>query len=414
MPRITITHEDLDALNITDDMSDARVIFIDNHETVSFTVELDRPEGWDHFNALPGHLLPPLSPGYEWARVNNKYCIIREHDAKEQELLLVIYGPDKVTNKVNFIFQINKQTTYSFAHTKNGKGPDNRDYPMSSSDYEVIGFDYKKHKYSAHVRGHLVDHQDTILNASTKDLWSTVDPRNYVPEPPDFEWGLGFRNQKVRSLRKQKGGAGYAQLNLYPKKPLLTRNGTAVPEDVKFIAYKIEAQKNYTADESFNVEFDEDLSRPSGMKVLDYATSHFMIDFDACPITSPYSPDTSDRAFRLQGRNQFYKIAKIEDGTISSRFKRRDILTASYQAGDHEFETAGRRLSAGGMFSKANNPEDSKVYAKRSLLFGDKLSKLDDDNIQPYTESDKKTASQFLKDLDDDEALLDHFNSFSV
>lgn len=413
MPRITIIHEDDDAVSVNEDMSAARVLFANNHEPVPLQVEMDLPEGWEYFNKLPDHVLPPLSPGYEWTRVNNKYCIIREIDAKVDDLLLIIYGPDQVTHKINFIFRINNRTTYSFAHTKNGHGPGKRNYPMYTSGYRVPGFDYSGHRYGSHVRGHLVDHEDTILNANTRDLWSTEDPRNYVPEPPDYEWGLGFRNQKVKKLRQQRGGSAYAQLNVYPRRPLLTSNGTPVPEDVKFIAYSIDPQRNYTADEAFDVEFDEDLTRRAGVKVLDHADANFAMDVRACPIVKPYSPQLSDRALRLQARDAFFKVAKIQDGNISSRFPERDALFASCDAANHEFETAGRHLGAGVRLFDAGRQGEGKSYARISLHLACQLSELDDAVVVPYTRGDEAVARQLFKNLDDDE-MLDHFNGFQI
>ncbi len=284
---------------------------------------------------------------------------------------------------------------------------------MTNKDYRVSNYDYDTKKYSAHVRGHLIDHQDSILGVQNI---STYDPRNYIPEPPEYEWGLGIRRLKVAELRKQPGGGAYAQMNVYPITPLITMDGTPVPEDVRFYAYSKDAKDHYIAQSLYHVEFEEDMSHPKGTRVLEYADENFLSSLDAAPIVTTYSPALSDRTFRYQGRDSAKKEQRISDRTTVTRFPSKDAPLAACAAAESEFESAGRQLHAGIVYQK-DNPEIRVGYVKRACMFGQTLAALDSNNcVTIFSKSEIKEGRNFfgnieedIEDLEDLEDLEDQF-----
>ena len=401
---IQFIHKEPAALDKEDDTSNSRELYIDNMRLVSLKFEMDKEEAWDLFNQLPEHILPPLPEGYKWVRTNDNYSIIRNKRSENHEIMIVIYGPDK-TKYINFICRVDDVTTYSFGHTKNGKGPGNRAYPVNLNNFRVDGYDYADKKYKQHVRGHLIDHQDSIIGVPTI---STYDFRNYVPEPPQYEWGLGFRRLKVQELRNSGGGA-YAQFNSYSDKPFITQNGTPVPDDVRFYAYS--KKPDYKATEVFHVEFEEDMFRPAGVSVLSHAAKNFMSSPDASPVVATYNPDSSDRALRLQCRNLSKKEQSIRSEKVVSRFLKKDQQIAAFSAADTEFESAGLQLHAGAI---ARRKKTSLSYVKRALFFGNELAELEDDSVSVFTRDQINEAQTFFakrKDKGDMDALEDEFNA---
>lgn len=398
---IVFKYKDPAALDKYEHVSPKRELFIESQELVELTFEMHQPEAWQLFNALPGHVLPPLPQGHHWVRANNNYSVIRNSRAQEHELTLVLYGPDK-SNYINFICCVDGVTTYSFGHTKKGKGPD-RKFPMRGADYRVPGYDYTNKKYKAHVRGHLIDHQDTIRQNQNS---STYDRRNYVPEPPQYEWGLGFRNQKVAALRNHQHCGAYAQMNVYPETPLQTADGTNVPEDVRFFAY--DKGNGYVAKEVYHVEFEEEMTRPKGKKVLEHAKERFLSSLESSPVVVPYAPELTDRALRHQGRTAAIKEKNILAQKIYSRFQEKDSLFSAYTAGDREFESAGRQLHAGIATKEVNQLSNS--YLNRSRFFATQLADLDE--IPPYTKIEALEWQRYAKDKREviDDETVDHLN----
>lgn len=402
---IEFIHKEPKALEKSENTSSKRELYIEKQSLVEVTFEMDDEDAWDLFNHLPSHVLPPLPFGYQWVSANDNYSVIRDASTKEHDIRIVLYGPDR-TNYINFICQVDGRTTYSFGHTKNGRGPNNRTYPMTSSDYRVRGYDYASKKYKSHVRGHLIDHQDTILG---KPTLSTYDARNYVPEPPIYEWGLGFRRLKIGELRKQRGGGAYAQMNTYSDTPLLTANGTAVPEDIRVYTYS--KHEDYPSKEVYHVDPEENMSRPQGMKVLEHAANHFASSYEAAPVVVTYSPGLSDRSLRKQGREVSKKETLIGTPKAPSRFVYKDKLWAATSAGDQEFESAGRQLHVGIV---AKEDEDTSLdYIKRSMLFGDDLSSLDEGPV--FSAKDKREGGLFFQSKGGEmEDFYDHFKQLST
>ena len=402
---IELLHKEQTALEKHDKISDTRELYIDKQRLVEIRIEMDDEEAWVLFNELPRHILPSLPHGYQWVRANNNFSVIRNDSSKEHDIRIVLYGPDR-TNYINFICQVDGKTTYSFAHTKNGQGPGDRSYPMSTANYRVLGYDYLLKKYGSHVRGHLIDHQDTITG---KPNLSTHDARNYVPEPPEYEWGLGFRRLKISELRKQRGGGAYAQMNVYSEASLITANGTPVPDDVRVYTY--DKQNNYPSKEVYHVEFEENMYRPQGVKVLDHAAANFASSIAASPVVSIYSPGLSDRALRASGRASLIKESNIGTPLVPSRFVYKDKIYAASSAGDKEFETAGRQLHTGILAEE--DISTSLEYVKRAMFFGDDLSSLDGASV--FSSEEKEEGGIFFKGKGAEmEDFYDHFKQLSA
>jgi hypothetical protein len=390
---IVYKHIEPKALEKSDVISDRRELHIEAQRLVELTVEMDDANAWRVFNRLPEHVLPVLPQGYRWVCSNRNYSIIRNQNTEEKVIKIVLYGPDKNSN-INFICIIDDVTTYSFAHTQINNHPGKANPPMSLSDYRVIGYDYSSKKYKGHVRGHLIDHQDTIMAGS---MLSTHDRRNYIPEPPEYEWGLGIRRLKVKQIRDQPGSGAYAQFNSYSEVSLQTSDGTLVPEDVRFFSFN--PGKNYIAKDMYHVEFEEDMKRPQGHAVLAHAATHFMSSLNAAPIVATYSPEMSDRALRLKVRNTSKKEQSIVQQGVFSRYLKKDQLLVAYDKGDDEFESAGHQLHAGILTGTGNHAVN---YIKRSLFFADQLNDLDDREITLYSANDKREGKHFFDHTDED------------
>ncbi len=390
--------KDIDALEKSDDISDKRELHLERLETVPLKVEYQDPLAWNIFNKMPRHILPPLPLGYQWARVNSKYSVIREEEAKSHELLLVLYGPNKEkVPRINLIFQVDGVTTYSFAHTSSRKGPGPKDEPpMSCSNYAVPGYNYSAHGYKSHVRGHLVDRKDTITEGPEKS-WSTNDPRNYVPEPPDYGWGLGFRRLKVKELRASKGEGAYAQFNIYPRKPLLTKDKTPVPEDVYFYPYSLGTDYNYILEKNvFSVEWNESFKRPEKTTVLGHAAATFVTSSAASPVVKIYDAAASDRALRADLRACRTQIDKIASREIVSRFPAKDGLYAHQTAAAGEFERIDSRFSAGLFASNNKNSQHAKFHFRGALSYGEGLVEFDAESA-PFDDTTIMAGNQFFK-----------------
>ena len=383
--RIKQKHTEPEALNQPDELSAARELYIGNKKLVELTVEMDKEEAWEVFNALPEHILPPLPHGYQWAHAKDNYSIICNALSPKHNISLILYGPDATQGHINFLCQVDGVTTYSFAHTKPSNEID-RKYPMKEGDYRVPGYNYTNKKYKRHVQGHLIDHIDTIHQGSNS---STYDARNYVPEPPQYEWGLGYRRCKVGVLRKQPGGGAYAQYNVYPEHPIKTADGTPVPEDVRFYAYS----NDYVAQADIvHVKFEEEMQRKKGVKVLEHA-EQFKSSLAAAPVVQTYEAEMSDRDLRREGRKTWKKISQIDEGDIFSRFKNKDRMLFSCVAGDLEFEASSRQLRTG--ISAEADETTRNSFLARSLHLAKKLCDLDGGS--PFNKKDKKLARTFFK-----------------
>ena len=242
---------------------------------------------------------------------------------------------------------------------------------MTNEDYKVPNFPYKPRKvknYKSHVRGHIIDHRDTI-QVGQSEWWSTYDKRNYIPEPPSYHWGLGTRRSAVSKIRKSVEGVAYAQLMEYPEPVLKTSNGTSVPNAIYYYCYN-SSNNNYKLNEVFSVEWCEDLSRPNkSIKYLDHAKNNFTTSLDAAPVVLPYSPDQSDRALRLAKRNSAKLSTEIRKKRVKSRFPEKSTLYALGDAADIEVTGVDQRMKVGFFADENGDQKLSLEYVKRAFTF---------------------------------------------
>jgi hypothetical protein len=408
----TFLVEDRNALKKNEKTSGKREVYIDKHELAKFYVETQTEEAWEIFNKMPEHTLAPLPAGYQWV-ANKKYSIVREESTNDHELRLILFGPN-TTKKINYLFLIDGVTAYSFAHAQKNSTL-KRAYPMSLSDYKVPGYNYSKTRFSGHVRGHLIDLPDTIISQGIP--YSSDDRRNYIPEPPEYEWGLGIRRLKVQEIRKT--GGAYAQLSVYLKEPWKTANNTSVPDNIYFYHYTSNPNNYvYTSDTNvLNVSWEEDLSRPKGHKVLAYASNNFTSSTEAVPVVVPYDPISSDRDLRYLGRNTLRKIDDLTQKKIHSHSPQHDKLVAQWDAGDKEFESSTRKLNTAIYAGTVEEFPLSKNYIVRSLDFAESLNELDDSTIELFSNEIVREGFKFFKNnpkLDLDDEFYDHFKQLTT
>lgn len=237
------------------------------------------------------------------------------------------------------------------------------------------------------MRGHLIDHKDT-MRVGPRENWSTYDRRNYIPEPPEYEWGLGFRRLKVAELSKR--GGAYSQINEYDEDPLIAEDGTLVPSNVRFIAYSLES---YQKNEVFHVQFEESMKRPSGRKVLEYASETISTSVNNTPFSILYDINSNDRSLRLQIRNLRKQENEIyKDVTV--RFPEKDAKFHAYAAADRSFESVDP-ITHAVVSTYDEQPKSAQQYIKYGLSFFSHLNEVGEKN--PITPDGKKEINSFLK-----------------
>lgn len=402
-------------LEETEGLSPLRELYQSNQVPVELKCEAAMDDAKTIFNELPVNILPKLPPGYQWTSYNDEYSIIRNFSSKEHSLKLILFGPND-KDQINFLFQVDGITTYSLAHTSRKAEPA-RSHPMAKTAYNVPGFDYSKTKYNNHVQGHLIDQKDT-MQVGPREKWSCYDPRNFVPEPPEYEWGPGIRNQKVAALRRMNVDTAYAQHLHYLEKPLETIDKTRVPVSTHFTTYTING-KIYNPTEMIDINWNENMKRPAGEKIVDHASRVLTSSIDSAPVIEVYSPITPDRTLRLNSRNHKKKADSIESGSTKSRFPLRSSLFSRTLSGDVEFEHSDRKIEAAIAADKTKSPSVSLQYTKSSIKYSEELIEHDVAPLQ-----DKKNAKKsldFLKEKQSDtewqgtdidvEGLTDQFRS---
>jgi hypothetical protein len=400
------------ALHKNEETSDKRSVFIDQSVVVNLRFEFETEEAFKLFHQLPAKLLPQLPKGYQWVKSSGKYGMMRHQDAVEHEMEVIIYGPDE-KHHINFLCRQDDVTFYSFANTqKIAKVPAQRKYPISSEHYGVIDFDYSQTRYKHHIRGHLIDHFDTIGRSS-------LDWRNYTPEAPMYEWGMGIRRLVTAELRTAEFGGAYAQYNHYGINPSKTLNGTPVSDTVRFFTYHLNVVKDkekrheqYKAQDLFHISFSENLASPAKVKILDYARDNFCSDFESAPIIKAYEPELSDRDLRKRGRDMLLQALRVSNGNSASRFVEQDFYDLSCITGDYEFEQFSRRLSAGILSYEKNYTLHAVNYCKSSLNYAEALIELDLPEPSAIIEDTVRfEAHSFFQNADDDGmlALADQF-----
>lgn len=399
MEKTIFNYTDPSALEIREDTSPKRALYLEQREPAPVVFEMQSEQAWRAFNELPARVLPPLPPGYTWTRVKNHYAAIRHNLSQVHEILIVLYGPNK-EKEINFLCCIDGVTTYSLAHTATEKSM-RRAYPMFSHDFKVPEYDYSKKIFKKHVRGHLIDHQDTIPEGRKS---STFDARNFVPEPPVNEWGSDFRSSKVSEIRSSLNGGVYVQSNDYGHAPLKTKNGTLVPEKVRFCCF----DRSYQPEEVYHVSFEENFDKPSKVQMLAYAKQHLSSDLATMPVVVPYVPEQADRVLRCKVKRKVKLEQHITQGFFKPRFPRKDQWSAACSAGDFEFESAGRQLHAGILSSIEQSPASS-FFFDRSRTSAEKLLSIDDKN--PFKNKEIVEALHFFANdtqgqYDD---VFDHF-----
>lgn len=342
--------------------SAARTLFLEKHEAVSLTINATDENAIPLFEQMPEDLLPTLPIGHQWGVENDggKPAILKSIDAPEHELDIILYGPDK--NKINYIFQVDGVTWQSFSHTRAGKSPP-RKFPMTARHYTVKDFEYDDAK--SHIRGHCIDHQDTMLVGPQK-FYSTFDCRNYIPEPHYKYWGLTMRRLITAEIRKNNNA--YMQFVHYPQTPYITIDKTPVP-DYGYL-YEVEVDKDkpyterYSLEKVYNFDWDTHYAVKKGTgKVLDFA-QNYKTSTESAPTVKIYDVSASDRDLRLQIRNMNKKYLSIMEGNIFSFDPKRDAFFIKNNCADKEFESINRKIEASLHAKKVKEDNVSKKYAK--------------------------------------------------
>jgi hypothetical protein len=388
-------------LDIDETMTPKRELYIGQMLPVTLEYEAHKEEAYNVINTMPAETLPQLPRGYVWARNDGKHSIIRHTMADEHKLKLILYGPN-AAGQINFLFQVDGVTHYSFAHTRRGKDPQ-RSYPMGQNDFRVPGFNYANADFNSHVKGHLIDHKDTMQIGPTA-TWSTYDLRNYIPEPPEYEWGLKIRNQQVGALRRMPSQTAYAQIVLYPGKPLLTINRTPVPEGGYFISFNVVGDQ-FTRLSVFDVTWGENMKRPNGTKVLEHANQNLTSSLAASPVVQVYSPEDTDRAVRYQLRDLNKTANAIADGTAKSRNPQRAEDFPRVGAADKEIEHSNNNLTAAITANRHRNIPAAHQYTKRSLFQAEKLQ--EGGEASPFSKDISQQGLLLFQSIENDSAWGD-------
>ena len=403
---------DLSALALPDEVSQARELYLERQTEVKVQVNMDFEEALPLFHQLPMNVLPPLPVGHQWVSHEGKYSVIRDKKSIEKDLSLTLFGPSlNATPHLNFLCRVDGATTYSFTKALKGKGPASRKYPMQTKDFHVNDYDYKLGvTFKNHMRGHLGDHQDTIVRRLLTS--STQCSSNFIPEPPVDAWGKFFRNQKVKIVRGL--GGYYAQYNEYDDLKNLTVNGTMVPTHARFYTFDCD----YGFNDVHHVSWTENLERAN--PTLTYIES-YQQQFSSSELTSPivkaYKPAMTDRDLRSLRKDTIKDLDQISNGTVTSRFSINDQAHTAAKAANMEVTSSNcLPLSARKLFDvkRSDRVAVSVHEMQRSLHHMSNLQELSSSKV--YSNKTRQQSLMFFKELKkvendntDVERLVDEF-----
>lgn len=406
---------DLSALELPDQVSQARELYLEKQTEVKVQVNMDFEEALPLFHQLPMNVLPPLPIGHQWVVHNGKYSVIRDKNAIEKDLSLTLFGPSlSATPHINFLCRVDGVTTYSFTKALKGKGPASRKYPMQAKDFHVDGYDYRPGvTFQNHMRGHLGDHQDTIIRRFLTP--STQCSSNFIPEPPIDAWGKFFRNQKVKIVRSLEGY--YAQYNEYDDVKNLTVNDTMVPTHARFYTF----DRHYGFNDVHHVSWTENLERANpALTYVENYQQQFASSELASPIVKAYEPAMTDRDLRGLRRGTLKDLNQIIGGAAKSRFSIHDQAHTAAKAANIEVTSSNcLPLSARKLFdvTRSDRVTVSVHEMQRSLYHMSKLQELSSSTVSSvYSENTRQQSLMFFDELKkiehdktDVERLVDEF-----
>jgi|GEM_PF-2179128 len=400
------------ALVLPDEVSQARELYLERQVEVEVQVNMDFKEALPLFHQLPMNVLPSLPVGHQWVAHEGKYSVIRDKNSIKKDLSLTLFGPSlNVTPHINFLCSVDGVTTYSFTKALNGKGPACRKYPMQAKDFHVHGYNYRPGvTFKNHMRGHLGDHQDTIIRRLLTP--STQYSANFTPEPPVDAWGKFFRNQKVKIVRSL--GGYYAQYNEYDDLKNLTVNGTMVPTHARFYTF----DSHYSFNDVHHVSWTENLERanPSLTYVENYQ-QQFSSSELASPIVKAYEPAMTDRDLRSLRRETIKDLNQMINGVVKSRFSMHDQAHTAAKAANIEVTSSNcLPFSARKSFDvkRSDRVAVSVHEIKRSLHHMCNLQEIFSSKV--YSENTRQQSMMFFNELQevendntDVESLVDEF-----
>ncbi|MBS0185697.1 MAG: hypothetical protein JSS34_05080 [Proteobacteria bacterium] len=301
-------------------------------------------------DVLPQCHWPMLPASYRWVIDETGTILLYNHlSAPTHNFDFVIYGSYQ-DNRVNFLSRWDAVTHHSFAYTRtpplqNRYARDN--FPINSSGFKWNGLTFD--------RGHCIDFCDTMNLTNQKMVSpneinpsiSTLDPRNYTPEPPRTHWGRSLRKELVGAIRSQKGC--YSQYLYYPETPHTTAYGTLIPKG----CYFTELTSSYALQNIYHVPWDHPIHtqraqgtdwrrRLSSLLTHDgFIPSPFVDDqrkplFERGFSTLPFEYEIPERPLSYQ---ESFHLIRTADTELSSVIGKENLSLSLLQRTQNEEET---------------------------------------------------------------------------
>jgi len=386
---------------------DERIYVEQLYEETTFTLE-----GTDTAAALlsnlPSQLQPVVPFEYKWFFKEGQYTLKKHLDGQDQKIQIITFGPYQ--DKIHYLCQINNVTVQSFAHTRQKTfNPEKRKYPMDPArkNYFVPNFLYREGKY--HTPGHCIDHADTF-EVGDEANYSTNDKRNYIPEPPKSYWGLHVRSHVVKALRRNSGA--YMQIPYYSLQPLVTYDGTMVPEGVFFSEiYDNKITKTY--DVNWQYKFDKTLNK----KGLGFTTD--LESYSNClPLANVYKEDATDKQIDIFIKKLSTIQNKFLNGLYNNIETKHIISAYDEKLSELEYVSPQYKFLASFRASEQQNEYKAERFLKRAFLHAEFLNQLDDKRNIVAKDILKKCNLKFKNEnpgfLDKDNSKIDWLHKINA
>lgn len=293
-------------------------------------VHYKQPLGFETiFQELDPTLWPALPESYEWRVSEDKKVHLFKHELAADHMFdFVTYATDSLS-RFHFLSRWDGITYHSFAYARHNS-------PLSSYSSARAVFPISEFRYNGqtYMRGHCIDFLDTHgLSENSKvgsgtiiESISTLDPRNYVPEPrnPSPYWGETLRKNLVGEIRQEEGGC-YAQYMYYGLTPLRTddETATAIPQGIYFVRTKTEQSPLLSYHVPWSYHFTSDKAWSSYLEGLQVSGNFY-------PAPFVHDPQKKRKGMDLEELPLTYQLPKDE-----LLFEEYDKIV---KAADHEIQ----------------------------------------------------------------------------